>query len=227
MDGVARADAFLQLSVPSLDYPRPDLPPNINYIGPVLPATPGPVDLPDWWAEPDRTRPVVLVTQGTIDTMDLDRLIGPTMRGLSGESVLIVAVTGGPPVDRLGPLPSNVRAATFLPFDLLMPNVSVMVTNGGFGGVHYALAHDVPLVVAGDTEDKPEIAARVAWTGAGINLRTGTPTPDKIRDAVQTVLRDRSYLARAKSIGTDIRRSDALGRILAEVEARSADGGRS
>ena len=63
-----------------------------------------------------------------------------------------------------------------------------MVTNGGFGGVHYALAHDVPLVVAGDTEDKSEIAARVGWAGAGINLRTGTPTPEHIRDAVLTVL---------------------------------------
>ena len=36
-----------------------------------------------------------------------------------------------------------------------------MLTNGGYGGVQYALAHGVPLVVAGDTEDKPEVAARV------------------------------------------------------------------
>jgi UDP:flavonoid glycosyltransferase YjiC (YdhE family) len=224
---VSRADTFLQLRVPSLDYPRPDLPPNISYVGPVLPATTGPVDLPGWWAELDGTRPVVLITQGTIDTMDLDRLIGPTMRGLSGDTVLIVAVTGGPPVDRLGPLPPNVRAASFLPFDLLMPQVSVMVTNGGFGGVHYALAHDVPIVVAGDTEDKPEIAARVAWTGAGINLRTGSPAPDQIRDAVQTILKNPSYDARATAIGADIRRTDALARIVAEVEARSPDAGRS
>jgi len=29
----------------------------------------------------------------------------------------------------------------------------------------------VLLVVAGDTEDGPEIAARVAWSALGINLR--------------------------------------------------------
>lgn len=223
MNGVARTDAFLQLSVPSLDYPRPDLPPNISYVGPVLPATSGPVDLPAWWADLDQTRPVVLVTQGTVDTMDLDRLIGPTVRALANENVLVVAVTGGPPVERLGPLPTNVRAATFLPFDLLMPHVSIMVTNGGFGGVHYALAHDVPLVVAGDTEDKPEIAARIAWAGAGINLRTGNPTPDKVRNAVRTVLSTPSYRERAQSIATEIRRLDALKDIAAQVEARSAD----
>ena len=37
-----------------------------------------------------------------------------------------------------------------------------MVTNGGYGGVQLALAHGVPLVVAGNTEEKGEIAARVA-----------------------------------------------------------------
>ena len=85
---------------------------------------------------------VVLVTQGTLDTMDLDRLVGPTLRALSGEDLLVLAVTGGPPVARLGPLPANARAAEFIPFDLLMPKISLMVTNGGFGGstTHWATA---------------------------------------------------------------------------------------
>jgi UDP:flavonoid glycosyltransferase YjiC (YdhE family) len=220
MDGAARVDRFLQLSVPSLDYPRPDLPPTISYIGPVLPRHSARAALPHWWSELDGAKPVVLVTQGTLDVMDLGRLIGPTLRGLGTEDVHVVAVTGGPPVERLGPLPSNARASTFVPFDVLMPRVSVMVTNGGFGGVHHALAHDVPLVVAGDTEEKPEIAARVAWAGAGINLRTGTPTPDQVRDAVRSVLADDSYRTRARAVGDDIRRSDALGTIAATVDAR-------
>ncbi len=121
-------------------------------------------------------------------------------------------------------VPSNVRTATFVPFDVLMPKVSALVTNGGFGGVHYALAHDVPLVVAGDTEDKSEIAARVDWAGAGVNLRTGSPTPYRVRDAVQTVLGHRQYRARAAAIGADIRRSDPRTAIAHEVQARSTGG---
>ena len=54
-----------------------------------------------------------------------------------------------------------------------------MVTNGGYGGVQIALSYGVPLVVAGTTEDKPEVAARVAWSGAGINLKTATPAPQR------------------------------------------------
>jgi UDP:flavonoid glycosyltransferase YjiC (YdhE family) len=46
----------------------------------------------------------------------------------------------------------------------------------------------VPLVVAGVTEEKPEVAARVAWSGTGINLRSGRPTARRLRAAVHAVL---------------------------------------
>ena len=58
-----------------------------------------------------------------------------------------------------------------------------MVTNGGYGAVQRALTTGVPLVVAGDTEDKPEVAARVEWFGVGVNLRTGVPTASHGRSA--------------------------------------------
>ena len=78
-------------------------------------------------------------------------------------------------------LPANVRVERFIPHDRLLPHVDVMVTNGGYGGVQQALAHGVPLVVAGDSEDKPEVAARVHWSGAGVDLRTGRPSPARWR----------------------------------------------
>jgi UDP:flavonoid glycosyltransferase YjiC (YdhE family) len=61
-----------------------------------------------------------------------------------------------------------------------------VITNAGFGGVQLALAHGIPLVAAGGSEDKPEVAARVAWTGAGLDSSTATPTPHRLRDAVRT-----------------------------------------
>jgi UDP:flavonoid glycosyltransferase YjiC (YdhE family) len=72
------------------------------------------------------------------------------------------------------------------------------VTNGGYGGVHYALANAVPLVVAGGGEDKPEVAARVAWSGVGVNLRTGRPKPEAIHRAVRNVLAGSRYRTAAE-----------------------------
>ncbi len=50
---------------------------------------------------------------------------------------------------------------------MLLPRVDVMVTNGGYGAVQRALAAGVPIVAAGRTEDKPEVAARVQHFGVG------------------------------------------------------------
>ena len=55
-----------------------------------------------------------------------------------------------------------------------------MVTNGGYGGTQLALANGVPVVVAGKTEDKMEVSARVRWSGAGVALMTDTPTEAQI-----------------------------------------------
>ncbi|HEU5483742.1 MAG TPA: nucleotide disphospho-sugar-binding domain-containing protein [Microlunatus sp.] len=200
------ADRFVQLTVPGFEYPRSDLPPSVVFAGPVLPGTSAAAPLPDWWEDLDG-RTVVHVTQGTIDNHDMSSLVGPTLRALADEDVLTVAATGGQPVESiLGPLPDNARVAEFIPYDLLLPQVDVMVTNGGYGGVHYALAHGVPLVVAGASEDKPEVAARVHWSGTGINLRTGRPTESAIRAAVRSTLQESSYRLRAAELRAEMAR---------------------
>jgi UDP:flavonoid glycosyltransferase YjiC (YdhE family) len=76
----------------------------------------------------------------------------------------------------------------------------------------------VPLVVAGNTEDKPEVAARVAWTGAGVNLRTGTPSPAAVRTAVRDVLNDGRYLAAARTLEAAFARRDGVAEIAALVD---------
>ncbi|MGC0367771.1 glycosyltransferase [Microbacterium sp. SLBN-111] len=156
---------------------------------------------------------VVHVTQGTIDNHDFGRLVGPTLAALADRPVTVVVSAGGRAVEDLGPLPANARAASYLPYDALLPRTDVFVTNGGFGGVQAALAAGVPVVVAGDTEDKPEVAARVGWTGAGIDLRTGTPSPADVARAVDAVLADRSYRAAASRLAADAARHDALAEI--------------
>ena len=192
---VSTADAIIQLSVPIFEYPRPDAPVPLHFVGPL--TSPSDLPTPPWWNELAQPAPVVLVTQGTIANRDFNELVRPTVDALAGLDILVVVTTGGPPVDDLGPLPPNVRAAEYLPYDLLFPHLDLMVTNGGYGGVHYALTHAVPLVVAGDGEDKPEVAARVAWSGVGVNLHTGRPKPAAIRRAIREVLDNSRYRAAA------------------------------
>ena len=59
-------------------------------------------------------------------------------------------------------------------------------------------------VVAGTTDDKQEVAGRVAWSGTGINLRTGTPTPGRLRRAVRSALADLRYRIEAARLRREI-----------------------
>ncbi len=198
---------YLQDCTPSFEYPRSDIPPQLHFIGPLLPSAPTDFEPPAWWPELESGRPVVLVTQGTVRNED-DLLFAPAFEALAGEDVLVIATTGGGS-PRLGPLPANVRLESYVPFASLMPHVSAYVTNGGYGGVQLALANGVPIVVSGATEDKPEVAARVAWSGAGVRIREPRPQAAAIRAAVRTVLDDPSYRLAAGRIATDIAASDA------------------
>ncbi|MFJ3221391.1 nucleotide disphospho-sugar-binding domain-containing protein [Kitasatospora sp. NPDC086801] len=203
------ADHFLLLTVPGLEYPRTDAPPTLRLIG-ALPAPAGDEpELPGWWDDLTQDRPVVVVTQGTVANDDLDELVAPTVRALAGQDVLVIAATArpdGPEIltGLLGELPENTRAGGYLPFELLLPHADVLVTNGGYGGVHTALRHSVPLVVAGASEDKPEVAARVEWSGAGVDLRTGRPTETAITEAVTAVLGDPRFGERARALHDEL-----------------------
>jgi MGT family glycosyltransferase len=219
LDSGLLADRCISPTVPEFDYPRSDLPANVRYVGAVHPGPTGGFRLPPWWQELDGDRPVVHVTQGTIDNADLSRLLEPTIEALADQDVIVVATTGGRDVSHVAvPLATNTYVAEYIPHDLLLPKVDVMVTNGGYGAVQRALSMGVPLVVAGNTEDKPEVAARVAWAGAGVNLKTGTPTSSAVRAAVREVLNDGRYLRGARELETAFAQRDGVAEIAALVD---------
>jgi hypothetical protein len=66
-----RADALVQFSVPSFEYPRSDAPANLRFVGP-LSSTGSQAPTPEWWDDLDGTRPVVHVTQGTVANADYE-----------------------------------------------------------------------------------------------------------------------------------------------------------
>jgi MGT family glycosyltransferase len=201
---------FLEPTVPSFEYPRSDLPPQVHFIGALLPDASNGFSPPAWWPEVvNKKRPVVLVTQGTVAT-NPQELIAPTLQALATMDVLVIAAgvkdTSSLALD---PLPANARVESFVPFKSLLPHVDLYITNGGFGGVQFALAHGVPIITGGTTEDKPEVGNRVAYSGVGINLKTNTPTPEQIRTAVQTILSNPSYRQKARHLQAEITSHDA------------------
>jgi MGT family glycosyltransferase len=202
-------DRYLMTTIPEFEYPRSDMPKSIQFVGPIL-SPQGSTDwtAPAWWsdlAEARRAgRPVVVVTQGTASNKDLSFLLLPTIAALADQDMLVIATTCGPDPAEVLPAaqrPANLRLEKFIPFTELLPLADLLVTNGGYGGVQTSLAAGVPLVVAGWSEDKMEVNARVAWSGAGLSLKTRrSPSTAKIRAAVHSVLSEDSYRDRAAEL---------------------------
>jgi len=203
---VMSRELILQPTVAELEYPRSDLPRQVVFIGPLLPPA-GTAPLPAWWAEVEAAhvadRPIILVTQGTLAT-DPSELVEPALAALADHDVLVIVT-----LDRAVAVPTNARIAAYVPYQALLPYCRMMITNGGYGGVQMAIAHGVPLIIAGGSEEKPEIAARVAWSGAAIDLRTGRPKPNKLRKAVDRMLAEPAFRERAQ----------AIQRVMAECDA--------
>jgi UDP:flavonoid glycosyltransferase YjiC (YdhE family) len=223
---VTLADAYMQLTVPSFEYPR-DIPPSVHFIG-SLPIIPNQAPLPPWANELDGSRKVVLVTQGTVANSDFGLLIAPTLAALANDpDLLVVVTTGGRPIDAIpGPIPGNARLARYLPFEWILPKIAVLVTNGGYGSVNQAIKLGIPLVTAGLTEDKADVNARVAWSGVGINLATNEPTSQELREAIRTVLDKPNYRYNASRMAGEFSAIDTRSEILRIISqvTRIADG---
>jgi len=224
------------MSTPAFEFPRQNLSRSVKFVGPLLPlfdeATFQP---PDWWdtllSHPREN--VIHVTQGTVATQP-ENLLKPAVQALSPRPDLLLVITGKD-IDNLlfpnTPKPSNVLTSPFVPHARLLPHVGVMVTNGGYNGVLAALSAGVPLVCAGTTEDKADVCSRVAWSGAGVDLRTDAPSERALADAVEEVMGDDRYRAAAERVRDDFARhdgpvevADELERVVGERRARVVAG---
>ncbi len=192
---VNSADLFLQNGTPGLEYKRSDLGKNIRFLGPLLPYSSSGNAKPKWHDDRlGKYKKTVLVTQGTVEK-DVNKILVPAIEAYKNTDTLLVVTTGGSDTEMLQqkyPY-DNVIISDFIAFDDVMPHVDAFISNGGFGGVIQGIQHGLPCVVAGVHEGKNEICARIGFLKYGVNLKTETPKPQQLKDAVDKIYADNSY----------------------------------
>ncbi|MEO8592219.1 MAG: nucleotide disphospho-sugar-binding domain-containing protein [Candidatus Solibacter sp.] len=201
----ARMPLYLVPSTPAYDYERGDLPSSVQYVGPCLWDKPGNSRPPEWLSQLDHARPLVYVTEATIGTGD-PFLLKAAAQGLRNLPVQVVMTAGrqrNPAALDLGPLAPDMRVESYVPQSDLLPHTAVTVTLGGSGGVLASLSAGVPLVVVPTEWDRPENAQRVVEAGAGLRLAPDRCTPDRLRAAVERVLREPSFRENARRLARD------------------------
>lgn len=221
----------IQASSPTLEFrQRPQTVERVEFVGSlVMPTKTSTELLPEWWPQVITHNRVIGITQGTL-AMDPASLIVPSIQALAGDpkNLLVVASPHAKEIEtQLGSF-ENVLFATWLPYHVLLPQLSLLVTNGGYGSITQALSHKVPLLCAGQTEDKKDTAARVVWSGAGIDLKTDSPSTEQVGEAAARILEDGWYRANATRLGDELNRLGGAQRAcdvleeLAEAHKRGA-----
>lgn len=193
----------LHCGVPELEYPRRALPSHVHFVGALRPAPPPGWRPPAWWEEVLAAGPV-LATQGTMRA-DPRELLGPTLAVLRRTGRPGVLTTGdGDPTALGGPglVGEQVAVERFVPYGEVLRRARVLVTNGGWTGVLLALAHGVPVVQVGRTEEKADIGRRVEWAGAGAHLRS--PDPGRLEEAVERAAQDPAVRAAAGRVAASL-----------------------
>ncbi len=205
----------LHTSIPSFEYHRESMPDNFRFIGPTLAIPNNEYNMPAWWSDIDQDLPIILLNQGTV-AKNFDDLIYPAVAALKDKRVNVVIVPAS--ASELPDLPANMHAEAYIPFGNLLPYIDMMISNGGIGGVQNALAQGIPVIVAGGTEDKMEVAARVEYTSVGINLGKQRPTEHIISKAVDNILQNPVFKQKAVALQNDYAKYDAAQLAVQSIE---------
>jgi len=226
MDLFDRADRLLLAISRAFDFKADSLPDNFRYIGPLL-------DVPNWskslqatpWHAPwparsDRPRALIACSTGAQGQHDLfQRVIGAM-----GAVEIDAVATTGPNLDAADlQAPKNVHLIRGAPHDLVMKDVSVVVSQGGHGTVTRSLINGLPLLVLPMGRDQADNAARVEAKGAGLRLPP-TASEAEIAAAVNRLITEPQFKAAARLVGEAIKADIDRSSLVDEMEAIAAAG---
>ncbi|MEU3624285.1 MGT family glycosyl transferase [Amycolatopsis coloradensis] len=179
--------------------PRFPLPPTAESFHIPVPGR-GPA--PDWYVE---GRPTLYFTLGTIFNTESGDLFARVLAGLREVDATCV-VTVGNLIDptEFGPQPDHIHLAKYLPQDDILPYCDAVLTHGGSGSLLGAIAHGLPMALLPMGADQPHNGDRVTELGLGTVLDVIEATPDDIRDAVSSVLREPAYRETARRLRDEV-----------------------
>ena len=218
-DQLGRLASHLVLTSAAFDFQSTAPSKTIIYAGPEL-------DDPAWtsaWHSPwpsGDPRPLVLVGFSTT-FQDQANALRHVIEALAALDVRAVVTTGPSiEVESLPPMP-NVYVCRSAPHSELLTQAAAVVTHCGHGTVIRALAAGVPLVCMPMGRDQHDTAARVVYHGAGVRLSAAAAT-EKIRTAVNEVLKVPRYRDRARALGEQIVRDARASRAVPVLEQLAA-----
>lgn len=207
--------------VPTTDayaYPRRDVPSQIMYVGPVTSPQRGELhdDFPWEWLHDER--PTVYISMGTVVGAVAVFRAAIDAAAMSPRWKAVLAVGRGTSLAEFENVPENVLIRNFVPQLELLPHIDAVVSHGGNNTVTETLLHGKPLLVIPMSADQPESAGRVKACGAGLRLRPGLATPERLRQLIAQILFQPQFRVAAQTVRESYRQTQGAKTCAALVE---------
>jgi MGT family glycosyltransferase len=168
-------------------------------------------------------RPTVYATMGTIVNRRTGSL-GAVVEGLLDAHVRLVVTVGRDGDPRaFDPLPPHITVERYIPQTLLLPHCDLVVCHAGSGTLAAALVHGLPLVLMPVGGDQLINADRGAELGVGVLVPLDDRSPQRFRQAVETVLNTPSYRHRAQQFQAEIAALPGMDHAVALLEQLAAE----
>jgi MGT family glycosyltransferase len=196
-----------QLPAP-LDFPRRNRPAHLYHTGPFQDSQGRrPVEFP--W-ERLTGKPLIFASMGTIrnDLRSTFRTIAEACAAFDLQLVLSLGGRLGPA--EVGPLPGDPVLVHYAPQLEVLKRACLTITHGGLNTTLESLAEGIPLVAIPVTDDQPGVAARIEWARLGAVVPFQKLSVERLREAIQTVLKDPGYRAAAQLMKVELQRIDGL-----------------
>jgi UDP:flavonoid glycosyltransferase YjiC (YdhE family) len=221
-----RANRLLLATSQAFDFKADSLPDNFRYVGPLL-------DVPNWsqsleaeawrapWpARPGRPRALIACSTGAQGQRDMFQRIVDAMEAVEIDAL----ATAGPNLDIADlKAPKNVHLIRGAPHDLVMKDVSVVISQGGHGTTTRSLINGLPQLILPMGRDQAANAARIEAKGAGLQLPPTASAAD-IAAAVNRLIGEPQFRKAAGLLGEAIKADVDRSSLVDEMEAIAAAG---
>lgn len=177
------------------DLPRQQLPPHFHYVGPLSDAAARRVV--DFPYERLNGRPLVYASLGTLQNQlhEVFRLI---VQACDGLPIQLVLSLGCAESQFSRELPAEGLVVDYAPQLQLLARAELCITHAGLNTTLESLSSGVPMVAIPIANDQPGVAARIVHAGVGEMVSLKRLGLARLRRAIQSVLKQRSYRDNAR-----------------------------
>jgi MGT family glycosyltransferase len=195
--------------------------PQTRFVG-GSPDSPG-GDPPFWFDRLPTDMPLALVTLGSLFTDDPNFFVLAAQACVRAGVYPIVAMGRSERApnlrDQIAPRLPRCAAVAWVDYDHLFPRLAVAVHHGGMGTTHAAVVHGVPQVILPHAADQGLQARRAEASGAGLALRPREATLEAVQKAIEAVVRDAAFRARAQKLAAAFAAAGGIDAAARGVEA--------